>query len=305
MKLKIGSRKSPLALWQTNYIADLLRAAHPGIEIEIVTMDTIGDKIKDVPLPKIGAKGLFTQELEEQLLNDTIDLAVHSLKDLPSTLPEGLKYAGSPARASASDSFISTRWKSLNEVPENANIATGSQRRKAQLLSHKPFLQFQELRGSIDTRLPKLDDNGWDGIIMATAAIDRLQRTNVAHFELDPTVFVPSVAQGAIGIEIRIGRNDVEQLLTPILDAITCQAVEAERIFLRKLEGGCSVALGAYCVPPNTNGAGNDWTFYSWIGSSDGGEVLTESAQGPDPIRLANTMADEFLDSGARRILRS
>lgn len=301
MKLKIGSRKSHLALWQTNHVADLLRAAHPGIEIEIVTMETIGDKITDVPLPKIGAKGLFTQELEEQLLNDTIDLAVHSLKDLPSTLPEGLKFAGSPARASASDSIISTRWKSFDELPDNAVIATGSQRRKAQLLSKKPFLRFENLRGNIDTRLRKLEENGWDGIVMASAALDRLERTNIAHFELDPTIFIPAVSQGAIGIEIRIGRPEIEKILAPIFDPITCQAVEAERIFLRKLEGGCSVALGAYCVPTGNN----EWIFYSWIGSSDGGEVLTESARGTDPVQLAHDMADEFLDSGARRILRS
>ncbi|MBA2661391.1 MAG: hydroxymethylbilane synthase [Bradymonadaceae bacterium] len=300
MKLRIGSRKSRLALWQTRHVAALLKQHHGGLEIEIVTMDTMGDKISDVPLPQIGVKGLFTQELEDQLLAKTIDLAVHSLKDLPSTFADGLKFAGAPLRANPTDAFISTRWSSLAMLPQHAVLATGSQRRKSQLLSQLPGLRFESLRGNIDTRLRKLDEHGWDGIIMATAALERLGRMHLVSEELDASIYVPAVAQGAIGVEICEGRADIEALLAPIFDPTTNRAVEAERTFLRKLEGGCSVALGAYC-----HEADGLWTFHGWIGSRDGSQVKKERAQGTDPGALAAAMADAFIANGARTILES
>lgn len=299
MIIRIGSRKSRLALWQTHHIADLLAAHHEGLEVEVVTMDTTGDKIGDVPLPKIGAKGLFTRELEDALLDDSIDLAVHSLKDLPSTLPEGLKYGGSPARAAATDSFISTRWSSIDELPLHGTIATGSQRRKAQLLGQRPGLQFTNLRGNIDTRIRKLDEHGWDGIIMATAALERLECTDLVTTELDPAIYVPAVSQGAIGIEIREGRTDVEALLAPILCAKTVQAVTAERIFMRSLDGGCSVALGAYCYERDGR-----WHFHGYVASPDGQQSLQDARTGDDPDALARAMSDDFIARGAREILR-
>ncbi len=296
--LRIGSRRSRLALWQTNHIAALLMDAHPRLTTEVVTMDTIGDKITDVPLPKIGAKGLFTQELEDALLDGSVDIAVHSLKDLPTTLPEGLAYVGSPERAAPTDAFISTKWASFEEVPEDGVIATGSLRRKAQLLSVKPGLRFESLRGNIDTRLRKLEEFGWDGIIMATAALERLERPELVAQELNAQTFVPAVSQGAIGIEARADRRDIKDLLAPILHMLTVEAVEAERTFMRALEGGCSVPLGAHCVR-----VGDQWSFRAWVGSEDGQRTLNDVAIGPDPVALANAMVLDFRAKGANEIL--
>ncbi|WP_158542334.1 hydroxymethylbilane synthase [Lujinxingia litoralis] len=302
MNLKLGSRKSALALWQTHHVADLLRAAHPGLSVEIVTMDTLGDQRTDVPLPSIGAKGLFTAELEEALATDAVDLAVHSLKDLPSTLPPGMRFAGAPKRASALDAFISTRYASFDQVPDGATIATGSQRRKAQLLHRRPNLNFADLRGNIGTRLEKLERQGFDGIIMAHAALERLEMDERVTSLLPPAEYVPAVGQGAIGLEAREGREEIDAILAPILDAPTMQAVTAERIFMRRLEGGCSVALGAYCVPADTPG---QWTFHAWVSSPDGRQCLHEARTGDDPNALAHALVDDFLEQGARSILRA
>ncbi|MFW5967061.1 MAG: hydroxymethylbilane synthase, partial [Persicimonas sp.] len=173
--IKVGSRKSQLALWQTHRIAELLDEAHGDLQVQVVTMDTLGDRIRDRSLPDIGGKGVFTAELEKALLADEIDLAVHSLKDLPTDLPEGLVYAGSPERGSATDSLVSFRWESFDELPEDATIATGSLRRRAELLARHPDFEFVDLRGNIGTRLDKLKEHGWDGIIMATVALERLE----------------------------------------------------------------------------------------------------------------------------------
>lgn len=298
MNVRIGSRKSPLALWQTNWVADLLRKAHPGLNVEVVTMDTIGDKILDVPLPKIGAKGLFTQELEDALLLDTIDMAVHSLKDLPTELPEGLKFQASPPRAEPADAFISTRWKSFDEVPEDGVIATGSMRRQSQLASHKPGLRFESLRGNIDTRLRKLDENGWDGIIMAGAALDRLEKKALVSELLDPKVFVPAVSQGAVGIEVRIGRPEIDALLAPITCQQTMEAVDAERFFLNALQGGCSVPLGAHAHKVD-----DVWEFRGWIGTPDGKKTLFGVYRGADVLQLSKVAFADFQERGAAVIL--
>ena len=301
MKLKIGSRKSRLALWQSRCIANLLRQAHDDIDVEIVTMLTTGDRRGDEPLPSIGAKGLFTAELEQALLKDDIDLAVHSLKDLPSTLPEGLEYAGSPERASATDAFISLEFDSVEDLPEGATVATGSQRRRSQLLHHRPDLEMVNLRGNIDTRLAKLESQGHGAIIMATAALERLEMPERITAELDPTQYVPAISQGAMGIETRIGRDDVAEILAPILDDTTVAAVSAERSFMRRLEGGCSVALGAYCRRAGVGG----WSFFGWASSTDGSDVLHDHKTGADPKKLADDMAQDFLDRGARDLLHS
>lgn len=295
--VRIVSRRSPLAMWQTRLIARLLEDAH-GVATEIVQMDTTGDKIRDKPLPKIGAKGLFTRELEDALLAGDAELAVHSLKDLPSTLPDGLAYAGSPRRAAPTDCLVSPTWSSFEELPEHAVIATGSVRRRAQLLSHKPGLQFRELRGNIDTRLRKLEENGWDAIVMATAALHRLERSDLIAAELPPERFIPAVSQGAIGVEIRADRADVAEMVRAISDDATVAAVTGERRFMARLEGGCSVPVAAHCV------AGDEgWTLSGWVGSLDGSRVLHDSRTGPDPVALADDLADDFLTRGAASIL--
>jgi hydroxymethylbilane synthase len=298
MTIRIGSRKSRLALWQTRRIAALIQDAHEDVSVEIVTMDTLGDKILDKALPEIGGKGLFTQELEAALLTDEIDLAVHSLKDLPTDLPDGLKYAGSPERGNPTDALISQKWDSLEAFPDDAVVATGSRRRRAELLAQHPGMEFRDLRGNIDTRLQKLEDNGWDGIVMATVALERLQMDHVVTIELDPSVYVPAVSQGALGVETRVGRDDVDDILAPILHEETVKAVTAERVFLNRLEGGCSVPLGAHCMRVD-----GQWTFRGWVGSLDGTTVLHEVERGPDPAALADDMATQFIDRGAREIL--
>lgn len=300
MKLRIGSRKSTLALWQTHRISDLLQEANPGLVVEVVTMDTLGDLRGDVPLPSLGAKGLFTKELEDALLCDAIDLAVHSLKDLPSRLPEGLIYGGSPARAAATDAFVSLRWDGVDSLPQGATVATGSQRRRAQLLAQRPDLNLVDLRGNIETRLRKLESQKFDAIIMATAALHRLELEERITEELDPTRFVPAVSQGAMGIEIREGRTDVVALLEAIQHKETVEAVTAERAFMARLEGGCSVALGAYCTFEDRS-----WTFHGFVGSPSGDRFLSERSVGSNPLELAKEMAEDFLSKGARDILRS
>ena len=298
MKIKIGSRKSRLAMWQTHRVKEQLEEVHGDLDIEIVTMVTTGDQRADEPLPSIGAKGLFTAELESALLEDEIDLAVHSLKDLPSQLPEGLKYAGSPRRGAATDALVSTRWNHLDELPHGATVATGSQRRRAQLLHRRPDLEMANLRGNIGTRLNKLDAKGFDAIVMATAALERLEMKQRITMELQPPQFVPAIGQGAIGIETREGRLDVDALLAPIFDETTVEAVTAERCFMRLLEGGCSVALGAYCRHID-----DGWTFYGWASSTDGQQVLFDERKGTDPVALGDEMARDFIERGAREIL--
>lgn len=298
MKVRLGSRKSPLALWQTRWVAGLLEEAHPGLEIEVVTMDTIGDKIRDVPLPKIGAKGLFTQELEQALVADEVDMAIHSLKDLPTRLPEGLKFQGAPRRASPADAFISTKWKSIEEVPEGAVIGTGSMRRQAQIAYAKPGVRFEDLRGNIDTRLRKLHENGWDGIIMAAAALHRLEAQEHVAEEMDVARFVPAVSQGAVGIEVREGRPEIDALIEAIVCPETMEAVLAERHFLRALEGGCSVPLGAHA-----HKVGGAWHYHAWVGLPDGSEVIEGHYSGPNAAELAHEAVADFEGRGAHELL--
>jgi len=299
MKLKAGSRTSTLARLQTNHVIDELEAAHDDLEVEFVGMKTRGDEERDQAVPEIGGKGLFTQRLERALAEDEIDLAVHSLKDLPTELPEGLTYAGSPRRGAARDAFVSHRWSSVDELPDDATVATGSRRRRAQLRRRLPDVEFVNVRGNIGTRLDKLEEHDWDGLIMAAVALDRLDRSEVVAESLDPTEFVPAVGQGAIGIEIRTARDDVRELLEPILDADTVEACRAERAFLGELEGGCTVPIGGYC-----NRHERDWEFHGWVGNVSGRTVIEDRRRGNAPEELARRMATDFIRQGAREILR-
>lgn len=300
--VRIGTRRSPLALYQTHLIAELLRRAHPTLQVAIVEMDTRGDMIRDIPLPQIGGKGLFTQELEDQLLDGRIELAVHSLKDLPSTLPEGLAWAGSPTRGEPSDCLVSHKWSGLDALPQGALVATGSVRRRAMLSSLRPDLTFTDLRGNIDTRLRKLVDHDYDAILMATTALERLELAHHITERLSPHTFVPAVAQGAIGVEINAAREDIQTLLTPILDPDTTRAARAERAFMRLLEGGCSAPVAAHCAR-NPKDASR-WIFTGWVGAPDGHLALHESRDTEDPVLAAEQMAEHFIAKGARELMR-
>jgi hydroxymethylbilane synthase len=261
-------------------------------------MQTVGDRIRDKAIPEIGGKGLFTEELEQGLLAEEIDLAVHSLKDLPTRLPDGVMYAGSPARTNPTDAFVSFRHEQLSDVPEEGVIATGSRRRRAQVAQQLPNVQFKDLRGNIGTRVDKLRDHGWDGIIMATAALERLERFELITEQLDPTRHVPAVSQGAIGVEVKETRMEILDLIERISDTETVRACSAERIFMRKLEGGCTVPLGGFC-----RREADQWAFYGWVGNVSGGSVIEDRAVGDDPDQLADAMADAFIEQGARELL--
>ena len=299
-KLIIGTRGSTLALKQAHYVQNLLQSLHPNIGIEIKTIQSLGDNQQETPLPEIGAKGLFTAEIESELLSQKIDLAVHSLKDLPSALPEGLIYAGSPKREDARDVFISHKWRSVEDVPTKSTIASGSTRRKAQFLELRSDLEFVDLRGNIETRLNKLKTKGWDGVIMAAAALHRLNMSDHITRYLNPLQFVPAVGQGAIGLEIKQGREDIKKLIDSIIDNETTQCCQAERLFLAHLEGGCSTAIGCWGRMENRR-----FLITGYAAAVDGSKVLRKSLKGmpADSSRLARQLAEEFEQAGARELL--
>ena len=296
----IGSRGSSLALLQSHHIRNLLQSAHPHLGVEIKTIQSLGDNQQETPLPEIGAKGLFTAEIESELLSQKIDLAVHSLKDLPSTLPDGLKYIGSPKREDARDVFISHKWRSLEDAPVKSIIATGSTRRKAQFMEVRSDLEFRDLRGNIETRLNKLKTEGWDGIIMAAAALHRLNMSDQITRYLDPLQFVPAVGQGAIGLEIKQGREKLEKLLDSIIDIETTQCCQAERLFLSRLEGGCSSAIGCWGRMENRR-----FLITGYAAASNGSKVVRKSLKGmpADSDQLALQLAEDFERAGAKELL--
>lgn len=296
----IGSRGSSLALLQSHHIRNLLQSAHPHLGVEIKTIQSLGDNQQETPLPEIGAKGLFTAEIESELLSQKIDLAVHSLKDLPSTLPDGLKYIGSPKREDARDVFISHKWRSLEDAPVKSIIATGSTRRKAQFMEVRSDLEFRDLRGNIETRLNKLKTEGWDGIIMAAAALHRLNMSDQITRYLDPLQFVPAVGQGAIGLEIKQGREELEKLLDSIIDIESTQCCQAERLFLSRLEGGCSSAIGCWGRMENRR-----FLITGYAAASNGSKVVRKSLKGmpADSDQLALQLAEDFERAGAKELL--
>jgi hydroxymethylbilane synthase len=242
----IGTRGSRLALWQTNHVADLLRAAAPGLTVEILTISTRGDRILDRPLPEIGGKGLFTEELERALRDRTIDLAVHSLKDLPVQDPDGLVVGAIPKRATPNDALIARDASSLDDLREGAKVGTSSLRRKAQLLIKRPDLQIVDLRGNVETRIAKvLERNEIDAAVLACAGLERLDLGHVISQVLSPDVMLPAPGQGALGIQCRDDDTELIALLAKLDHASTRAAVTAERALLEGLGGGCSAPIGA------------------------------------------------------------
>lgn len=242
--LIIGTRQSLLAMWQSNYIAGRLREEYPGCDVTLKKIVTKGDRILDVPLAKIGGKGLFTKEIEQELLDGTIDLAVHSLKDMPTVLPEGLCLTAITERANAGDAFVSNKYNSIEELPEGSVLGTSSLRRRAQLLARRPDLKIVDLRGNVDTRLKKLDEGQMDAIILAAAGLTRLGHADRIKEIIPQSYCLPAVGQGALAIECRTDNFKVRQMLDFLNDTATKQATDAERAFLGLLEGGCQVPIG-------------------------------------------------------------
>lgn len=299
-RLTIGTRGSKLALWQANHVAARIRERYPHIEIVLKHITTTGDKILDVPLAKIGGKGLFTKELEKELLAGEIDLAVHSLKDMPTELPPGLTLGAVTARADAGDALISPRYRTLDNLPPGARVGTSSLRRKAQLLAYRPDLVICDLRGNLDTRLAKLASQQLDAIVLAVAGLRRLEWDEHITQILPTAVCLPAVGQGALAIETREDDKTVLAVLAFLHDEATAQAVTAERAFLHVLEGGCQVPIGVW----GRLEAGR-LALDAVIATADGRRILRDSACGDpaDAEDLGRNLAGLMYAAGGRDIL--
>lgn len=299
-KIVIGTRGSRLALWQAHFVSEQLQKAHSTQNFEIKIIETVGDAILDTALSKIGDKGLFTRQIEEHLIDGAIDLAIHSLKDLPTTLPEGLKIGAVTERETPNDALITKSYKSLDDLPINAKVATGSLRRRSQLLNYRRDLQIFEIRGNVPTRIKKFEESNLDAMILAFAGVHRLELD--AHVaQIVPTdIMLPAVAQGVVGVEIRADDTETELLLAPLNNINSWDCITAERAFLRSLEGGCQVPIGGFAVLEN------DEIFLSgFTGSLDGEVVLRESIRGnrASAEKLGRELGARMIAKGANRLL--
>ena len=304
-KLRIGSRGSQLALWQANHISALLRAHGHEVEIEII--HTTGDKITDVPLAMVGTKGglgkgIFTKEIEEALAAGRVDLAVHSLKDLPTELPPGFEIAAITERQDPRDAFCSRRYSSINDLPKAARVGTSSLRRQAQLKAIRPDLDIHPLRGNVDTRLRKLEQGEYDAIILASAGLKRLGRTELIKQIIPAEVMCPAAGQGALGIEIRKGDSATREHLEFLNDPNARAATTCERALLNRLGGGCQVPIGAFAEMKN-----GKLHLEAIVADPDGSKLLRESRDGNlnDPENLGNEVGDTLLARGGDEILEA
>ncbi|MEL7353949.1 MAG: hydroxymethylbilane synthase [Cyanobacteria bacterium P01_A01_bin.116] len=302
-RVRIGSRKSQLALVQTHWVQAELSKAFPDITFEVSTMETKGDKVLDVALSKIGDKGLFTQELEDDMLSGDIDFAVHSLKDLPTNLPKGLRLGCVTEREDPADAMVvheKHKDKQLDTLPEGAVIGTSSLRRLAQLRHHFPHFKFKDIRGNVNTRLRKLDEGEYDAIILAAAGLNRLDMSDRIHQLLPPEISLHAVGQGALGIECREGDDNILSILKVLEHEPTAQRCYAERAFLRGLEGGCQVPIGV-----NTKIEGGTLTLTGIVASLDGKQLIKDEVTGApaDAQSMGDELAKRLRDQGAQEIL--
>uniref|UniRef100_UPI00405755EE hydroxymethylbilane synthase n=1 Tax=Candidatus Electronema sp. TaxID=2698783 RepID=UPI00405755EE len=298
--IRIGTRASLLAVTQSTWVKNQIERQHPGTTVELVKIITKGDKILDVPLAKVGGKGLFVKEIEDALLDGRVDLAVHSMKDVPAELPAGLHVAIVPEREIPFDAFISVKCKSLAELPQGAVIGTSSLRRKSQLAALRPDLEIKDLRGNLDTRLKKLDEGVYDAIILAGAGLNRLGMQNRITALFSPEQMLPAIGQGALGIELREADNDLLAGLQFLHHADTAAAVTAERAFLLRLEGGCQVPIGGFATV-----AGGTVQLTGLIASLDGEKVFKEQLAGPvaEAAKIGKTLAEKLLAAGGKAVL--
>jgi hydroxymethylbilane synthase len=298
LRLRIGSRGSQLALWQANHIAGRLRER--GNEVEIHVIHTTGDKILDVALAKVGSKGMFTKEIEAALSAKQIDLAVHSLKDLPTELAEEFTIAAIPAREDPRDALCSVKYSAVEELPRNATVGTSSLRREAQLRAVRPDLVIHPLRGNVDTRLRKLESGDYHAIVLALSGLRRLGRMELVRQVMPIELMCPAAGQGALAIEIRSGDESVRGVLEFLDDAAARSETECERTLLKKLGGGCQVPIGA-----NAKVSGGTLHLEAVVASPDGKTVLRESAAGSDPHALGESSAEALLRRGVGPILEA
>jgi hydroxymethylbilane synthase len=301
MDIRIGTRGSKLALTQSEWIKEQLEKHHPGIRVDLVKIKTTGDKILDVPLSKVGGKGLFVKEIEEALLENRVDVAVHSMKDVPAELPDDLMLSTFPMREDPSDALISGEQQSLDQLPKGARVGTSSLRRGAQLLHLRPDLTLVSLRGNVDTRLKKLKAGGLQAIILAAAGLNRLGLSNLITHTIPFHQLLPAVGQGALGLEVRRGDQKTIDLLDFLNHEDTKTAVAAERAFLKTLEGGCQVPIAGFA---RVNG--DTLSFEGLVAELDGSRIFkeTETGKRDRAEEMGIRVADKLLTSGAGDVLK-
>lgn len=301
ISVTIGSRGSDLALWQAKHVTALLKSNYPELEVKLEIIHTMGDRVLDSSLALIGGKGVFTKEIEAALIDRRIDIAVHSLKDLPTIMEPGLHIAAVPERAPVEDAFLARDpCATLASLPEGATIATGSIRRKAQILAKRPDLKVIDIRGNVPTRIQKLVDSEWDGMILATAGVERLGLFEYVRHRISTEWVLPAVGQGALGIQTRANDAATIELLRPLNDIPTLTSVAAERALLRAMGGGCQVPIGAHGRLVD-----GKLLLEGCVAHPDGTSVLRGSVEGdPDDAEaMGLKLANELLDQGGREIL--
>ena len=300
--LRIATRKSPLAVWQAEYVAACLEKAHPTLKTELVKMSTKGDKILDTPLAKIGGKGLFVKELEWGILEGRADIAVHSMKDVPveSEIPEGLHLACIMSRHDPRDAFVSNKYKNLADLPQNAIIGTASLRRQCQLLKQRPDLKIKSLRGNVNSRLQKLDDGQYDAIVLAASGLQRLGFEARITDLISVNDSLPAIGQGALGIECRQDDPQTNDYLNALMDLDTYTCVMAERALNQQLEGGCQVPIAGYATLN-----AEQMTLTGLVGKIDGSTILKTVVTGDrnDPTALGQAAAADLIQQGAKSLL--
>jgi hydroxymethylbilane synthase len=298
--LRIGTRGSPLALWQANYVADRLRALDPGRSVELVEIQTAGDRVRDVPLAQIGGEGVFTKEIQRALLAGTVEVAVHSLKDLPTVEVAGLVLAAVPPRGPTGDALVSQQHPNFAALPAGAVVATSSLRRRSQALNRRPDLRLVDIRGNVETRLRKLAEQGLDALILAQAGLERLGLGNVITEILDPAWMLPAVGQGALGLQCRAEDRPTRDLLARLDDPFTRSAVLAERSLLRSLGGGCQVPIGAAATV-----TGDALTLRGAVLPPDGRRRIEGAITGRlgEAEELGRRLAERLLAQGAGELL--
>ena len=299
--VRIATRKSPLALWQAEFVRDSLLARNPDLKVELVKMVTQGDKILDTPLAKVGGKGLFVKELEVGMLQGDADIAVHSMKDVPVEFPDGLHLAVICEREDPRDAFVSNKYKTIDDLPQGAKVGTSSLRRTCQIRAWRPDLEILDLRGNVNTRLRKLDEDEYDAIILACAGLKRLGFDDRIVQHLDPGFSLPAIGQGAVGIECRSDDPYINSLITPLNHQATATRVLAERAMNLRLEGGCQVPIGGYAELD-----GDTLLLRGLVGRPDGSEMVRGEIAGraEEAEYLGTTLADDLLSRGAREILQ-
>lgn len=299
-RVRIATRQSLLALWQAEFVKASLLRHHPQLSVELVPLTSRGDKILDVPLAKVGGKGLFVKELEQAMLEGSADIAVHSMKDVPMEFPEGLGLSVICEREDPRDAFVSNHFSSVSDLPKGSVVGTSSLRRQCQLLASRPDLEIKFLRGNVQTRLQKLDNGEYDAIVLASAGLIRLELESRIASHLSPELSLPAGGQGAVGIECRQNDTALQALLAPLHHTPTAQCVEAERAMNRRLEGGCQVPIACYAEHTDSG-----LRLRGLVGAIDGSRILSDEISGSvaEAEAMGVTLAERLLAAGADRIL--